>query len=92
MRSANTSRQLTEANAVEIWCRRLAGEAQHVLAADYKVNPGRIADVLAGRKFPNARAMALDYNPRLFIERNRNKIQPPLLPENPQNLNSEKLA
>ena len=60
MRSANVSRQLTLDDAVRIWRRRRAGEAQHVLAADFGVNPGRIADVLAGRRFPEARAISLD--------------------------------
>jgi hypothetical protein len=60
MRSKNVSRHLTLENAIEIWRRRLAGEAQHVLAAAYQVNPGRIAEVLAGRRFPEARALAVD--------------------------------
>jgi hypothetical protein len=59
MRSANVSHRLTEKDAVKIWRRRLAGEAQHVLAAVYQVNPGRIADVLAGRLHLNARNVAL---------------------------------
>ncbi len=59
MRSPNVSRQLTEEDAVEIWCRRLRGEAQHVLAAEYRVNPGRISEVLSGKRFPNTRSAAL---------------------------------
>jgi phage tail protein X len=62
MRSQNVSRHLTLDDAVQIWRRRIAGEAQHVLAAEYYVNPGRIAEVLAGKRFPHARAIALGDN------------------------------
>jgi hypothetical protein len=41
-----------------------AGAAQHVFAAEYKVNPGRVAEVLAGKRFPNARAVALGEPPK----------------------------
>ena len=57
MRSSTISRRAND--AIQIWRRRLAGEAQHVLAADYQVNPGRIAEVLSGKRFPNARLIAL---------------------------------
>jgi len=59
MRSANVSRRLTQEDAVKIWRRRQAGEAQHVLATDYRVNPGRVAEVISGRLFPEAREFAL---------------------------------
>ncbi|MGH7097948.1 MAG: hypothetical protein ACREE4_09865, partial [Stellaceae bacterium] len=49
-------------DAIQIWHRRLAGDAQHVLAAEFGVNPGRIAEVLAGKRFPQARAIALGGN------------------------------
>lgn len=58
MRSRNVSRQLTEEDAVEICRRRLRGEAQHLLAAEYGVNPARVSEVLSGKRFPNARATA----------------------------------
>ena len=64
MRSAKVSRNLTHEDAVQIWLRRATGEAQHVLAADFEVNPGRIAEVLSGKRFPTARAVAFgDDNP-----------------------------
>jgi len=59
MRSANVSRQLTLDDAVRIWRRRRCGVAQHVLAADFGVNPGRVAEVLSGRRFPEAREISL---------------------------------
>jgi hypothetical protein len=58
MRSANVSRHLTLEDAVDICRRRKAGVAQHVLAAEYGVNPGRVAEVLAGRRFPEAQTLA----------------------------------
>lgn len=57
MRSVNVSARLTEADAIEICQRRLAGEAQHVLAAAYNVNPGRISEILSGKNFPSARLL-----------------------------------
>jgi hypothetical protein len=58
LRSAKVSRNLTREDAVQIWLRRATGEAQHVLAAEYGVNPGRIAEMLSGKRFPTARAVA----------------------------------
>jgi hypothetical protein len=57
-RAKPVSRHLTLADAVEIWLRRAQGEAQHVLAAAYGVNPGRIAEVLSGKRFPEAQVIA----------------------------------
>lgn len=78
MRSANVSSRLTEADAIEIWRRRLRGEAQHILAADFNVNPGRIAEILSGRRFPGARAIAVAGNSGLPLERRENILQPAL--------------
>lgn len=75
MRSANISGRLTEADAVQIWQRRLAGDAQHVLAADFRVNPGRVAEVLSGKRFPNARAMALATGRHLTSEHKENILR-----------------
>jgi len=59
MRSESTSRPLTLENAIEIWRRRELGEAQHVLAAAFAVNPGRVAEVLQQKRFPEAKTLAL---------------------------------
>jgi hypothetical protein len=59
MRSANVSPSLTLDDAVEIHRRRWLGEAQHLNAAAFGVNPGRVSEILTGRKFPEARAIAL---------------------------------
>jgi hypothetical protein len=74
MRSANVSARLTETDAIKIWRRRLHGEAQHVIAADFGVNPGRIAEVLSGKRFPNARFIALAGNSDLTLEHKENNI------------------
>lgn len=42
--------QLTYQDAVEIWQRHWSGEYQHHIAASFGVNPGRVNDVLKGRK------------------------------------------
>jgi len=57
-RSQPVSRKLTPQDTVEIWRRRLKGEAQHVLAAEFGVNPGRIAEVLTGKRYPEAKGIA----------------------------------
>ncbi|MEW9805288.1 hypothetical protein [Mesorhizobium marinum] len=46
--------QLTYNDAVDIWQRHWAGEYQHNIAASYGVNPGRVNDVLKGRKHPGS--------------------------------------
>jgi hypothetical protein len=58
VRAKPISHHLALSDAVEIWRRRAMGEAQQVLAAAYRVNPGRIAEVLSGERFPEARVIA----------------------------------
>ena len=60
MRSKSVSIPLTFENAVEIHRRRWCGDAQHVLAAVFSVNPGRISEVLSGKLFPGSKSVALD--------------------------------
>jgi len=57
-RSEPTSKSLTEDDAVLIWRLRSAGESQHRIAARLDVNPGRVCEVLKGRRFPGARGIA----------------------------------
>jgi len=59
MRRQVISRHLTLNDAVVIWQRRLAGEAQHKIAAVFDVNQGRVSEILAGKRFPAARRLAL---------------------------------
>ena len=42
--------QLTFDDAIDVWLRHWSGEYQHHIAASYGVNPGRVNDVLKGRK------------------------------------------
>ncbi len=60
MRASATSRRLSLEDAIEIHRRRWLGEAQHVLAAAFGVNPGRISEVLLGKVFPEAKMLALN--------------------------------
>jgi hypothetical protein len=53
------SYRLTLEDAVQIWKRFLDGEFQNRIAAALDVNPGRVNEVLKGRKFPGAREIAL---------------------------------
>ena len=50
--------QLTSDDAVAIWLRHWSGEYQHHIAASYGVNPGRVNDVLKGRKHPGSELVA----------------------------------
>jgi len=50
--------RLTADDAVDIWLRHWAGEYQHHIAASYRVNPGRVNEVLKGTRFPDAEAVA----------------------------------
>lgn len=63
MRARVTSRHLTLSDAIEIWRRRSAGEAQHKIAAAYDVNQGRICEILSGRRFPAAKRLAQNTHP-----------------------------
>ena len=63
MRANATSRHLNLNDAVEIWTRRSAGEAQHKIAAAFDVNQGRISEILSGRRFPAAKRLAQHASP-----------------------------
>ncbi|MER9615590.1 hypothetical protein [Mesorhizobium sp. M0207] len=52
--------QLTFDDAVEIWVRHSNGDYQHHIAADYRVNPGRVNDVLKGRKHVGSEKIAAE--------------------------------
>lgn len=49
---------LTFDEAVEVWCLRATGLAQHVIAALLGVNPGRVNEVLKERKHVGSREKA----------------------------------
>jgi hypothetical protein len=45
-------------DAVQVWLLHWAGVFQHVIAADFGVNPGRINEVLKGHRHQGSRAAA----------------------------------
>ena len=50
------SRKLTEEDAAVIKKRLKLGEFQNRIAADFDVNPGRIAEIKTGKLFPHVGA------------------------------------
>lgn len=58
MRSQPESRRLSLEDAIHIFRARGSGVACHVIAARLAVNPGRISEILHGRRFPEAKALA----------------------------------
>lgn len=52
------SHKLTFDNAIEIWQRHRNGEFQNRIAAYFDVNPGRVNEVLKGRRFPGSEQAA----------------------------------
>jgi hypothetical protein len=50
--------RLTLDDAVDVWLRHWGGEYQHHIAAAYKVNPGRVNEVLKGHRYPEAQGLA----------------------------------
>lgn len=53
-RAKRCSRALTLEDAVSIHRRSALGEAQHVIAAAYAVNQGRVSEILSGKRWPQA--------------------------------------
>lgn len=49
---------LTFDDAVEVWLRYWDGEYQHSIAAHFRVNQGRISEVLSGKLHPGSRGAA----------------------------------
>jgi predicted XRE-type DNA-binding protein len=56
--SRRPSNRLTFDNAVEIWLRYWNGEFQNRIAALFDVNPGRVSDVVKGRKHRGSEQVA----------------------------------
>jgi hypothetical protein len=52
------SYRLTFEDALEIWRRYWSGDFQHRIAADFDVNPGRVNEVLKGKRWPGSEAAA----------------------------------
>jgi hypothetical protein len=50
--------RLTMTDAIEVWLRHWKGEFQHHIAARFGVNPGRINEVLKGRRLTGSEQAA----------------------------------
>ena len=61
-RVMTVSPKLSEEDAVEIVRRYNEGEAQHLIAAAFRVNQGRISEIVNGKRFPQARETAQQAN------------------------------
>jgi hypothetical protein len=54
MHTPEPSPHLTFENAKEVWRRYRAGEYQHQIAAFFKVNQGRISEIITGKSHPGS--------------------------------------
>lgn len=54
----NPSPKLSPDDAVQVWLRHWQGEYQHVIAASFGVNQGRVCEVLKGLRHPGAEHIA----------------------------------
>ena len=58
MARRRVSPRLTLEDAIEIWRRSWLGEFQHDIAAAFRVNQGRVSEILTGKRVPEARKLA----------------------------------
>jgi hypothetical protein len=42
--------KFTDEEAVDVWLRHWSGQHQHHIAADYRINAGRVSEILTERK------------------------------------------
>jgi len=57
--SRNPKHSLTFDDAIEVWLCHWQGQYQHVIAAHFQTNQGRINEILKGKRFPESRDAAL---------------------------------
>jgi hypothetical protein len=50
--------KFTDEEAVDVWLRYFSGQHQHHIAADYRINAGRVSEILTGKKHPGSRRIA----------------------------------
>jgi predicted XRE-type DNA-binding protein len=58
MRAERTSPSLTLEHAIAMWQMRRQALCQHEIAAALKLSQGRVSEVLTGKRFPEAEALA----------------------------------
>lgn len=59
MKTRKPSYTLNLKDAVEVWLLHMDGMFQNRIAAKFDVNPGRVNEVLKGKRFPEAYGLAM---------------------------------
>jgi hypothetical protein len=54
----NHTPKLSPEDAVQVWLRHWQGDYQHVIAASFGVNQGRVCEVLKGYRHPGSEVIA----------------------------------
>jgi hypothetical protein len=50
--------KFTDDEAVDVWLRSWSGQHQHDIAADYRINAGRVSEVLTEKSHPGSKQVA----------------------------------
>jgi hypothetical protein len=50
--------KFTDDEAVDVWLRHWSGQHQHYIAADYRINAGRVSEVLTEKKHVGSKQVA----------------------------------
>jgi hypothetical protein len=50
--------KFTDDEAVDVWLRHWSGQHQHLIAADYRINAGRVSEVLTEKTHIGSRQIA----------------------------------
>ena len=62
MKGRVPSHRLTSDDAVKVWQMHWTGEFQNRIASHFDVNPGRVNEVLKGKRHPSSKEFALSLN------------------------------
>jgi hypothetical protein len=55
--------KFTNDEAVDVWLRHWNGQHQHDIAADYRINAGRVSEVLTGKAHVGSKQIAASMVP-----------------------------
>lgn len=50
--------KFTDEEAVDVWLRHFSGQLQHHIAADYRINAGRVSEILTEKKHRKSKQIA----------------------------------
>jgi hypothetical protein len=50
--------KFTDEEAVDVWLRYFSGQHQHHIAADYRINAGRVSEILTEKKHCSSKRVA----------------------------------